>query len=134
MENKAVAVNSAKTITLQIGSNILNNNGTEVVLDVPAQTINDRTMIPVRAIFEALGAEVSWNGDTQTVTAVWDDIVISLQIGSNLLYQNREAKELDLPAQLVDSRTLVPVRAVTESFGAEAGWNGDAQTVTIAGK
>lgn len=73
-------------------------------------------MIPVRAIFEALGAEVSWNGDTQTVTAVWDDIVISLQIGSNLLYQNREAKELDLPAQLVDSRTLVPVRAVTESF------------------
>ncbi len=116
MENKAVAVNSAKTITLQIGSNILNNNGTEVVLDVPAQTINDRTMIPVRAIFEALGAEVSWNGDTQTVTAVWDDIVISLQIGSNLLYQNREAKELDLPAQLVDSRTLVPVRAVTESF------------------
>lgn len=116
MENKAVAVNSAKTITLQIGSNILNNNGTEVVLDVPAQTINDRTMIPVRAIFEALGAEVSWNGDTQTVTAVWDDIVISLQIGSNLLFQNREAKELDLPAQLVDSRTLVPVRAVTESF------------------
>ena len=116
MENKAVAVNSAKTITLQIGSNILNNNVTEVVLDVPAQTINDRTMIPVRAIFEALGAEVSWNGDTQTVTAVWDDIVISLQIGSNLLFQNREAKELDLPAQLVDSRTLVPVRAVTESF------------------
>ena len=116
MENKAVAVNSAKTITLQIGSNILNNNGTEVVLDVPAQTINDRTMIPVRAIFEALGAEVSWNGDTQTVTAVWDDIVISLQIGSNLLYQSREAKELDLPGQLVDSRTLVRVRAVTESF------------------
>ena len=132
-ENKkfTVTVKSSKEIKLQIGSDKLSNNGAETTLDVPAQIIDGRTMVPLRAIFEALDAAVDWDGDTQTITSTKDSITVKMQIGSNILYKNGEESELDVPAQLVDGRTLVPVRAVAESFGADVEWDGDTQTVTI---
>ncbi len=93
--------------------------------------VDGRTMVPLRAIFEAMGAEVNWNGDTSTVTAVRGDTEISLTIGSNEIYVNGEAKELDTPAQIINERTMVPVRAVAESFGCEVDWNNDARRVYI---
>ncbi len=118
-------------ITLQIGSTTLKNGGNETALDVPAQTINGRTMVPLRAIFEALGATVEWDDATQTVTAIKGDIIIKLQIDSNVLNKNDEAITLDVPAQLLDGRTMVPARAVAEAFGSQVGWDDTTQTVTI---
>ena len=66
-----------------------------------------------------------------SLTAVKDDITISLQIGSNILTKNGENITLDVPAQLVGGRTLVPARAVAESFGASVEWDGDTSTVVI---
>ncbi len=107
-------------------------NGTAIdFADVAPQIINDRTMVPLRAIFEALGAEVAWDDATKTVTAVKDDVTIKMTIGAASFTRNDETVALDSPATIVDSRTLVPVRAIAESFGSEVGWVAETKTVTI---
>lgn len=106
-------------------------NGSVMSFEVPPQIINDRTLVPLRAIFEALGAEVEWDGDTRTVTAEKDGTEISLTIDSYVMTVDDRTVELDSPAVIVDDRTLVPVRAVSESFGAKVDWDEQSRTVTI---
>lgn len=107
-------------------------DGTEIFFDVPPMTISDRTMVPLRAIFEALGATVNWNEATQTVTSQRDDITVKLTIGVLVMYVNRRAVSLDVPARIINNRTLVPVRAISEAFGADVSWNEDAKIVYIS--
>ncbi len=93
---------------------------------------NDRTLVPMRAIFEALGAEVEWENETQTATATKDGIKVSVTIDSNRMQKNGEEIKLDVPARLVgDSRTLVPLRAVSEAFGCQVEWDEELQRVDI---
>lgn len=110
-------------------------NGTAIEFDQPPVTMFDRTLVPMRAIFEAMGADVSWVEDTETILATRDDITIALQIDNNMLFKNtgsnKESIELDVPAQLVGDRTMVPVRAISEAFTANVGWDEDTKTVTI---
>ena len=118
-------------IKLTIDSKEIVKNGVASELDVPAQIINSRTMVPLRAIFEALGATVEWNDATRTVTSEKDGTTVKLTIGEANIYVNGQAKALDVPAQIVDSRTLVPARAVAEAYGCNVGWDNDTRTVTI---
>ncbi|MDD4688889.1 MAG: copper amine oxidase N-terminal domain-containing protein, partial [Eubacteriales bacterium] len=106
-------------------------NGVAMDFDVSAQVINGRTLVPLRGIFEAIGAKVEWDDPSQTVTAYRGDKTISLQIGSNSLFVNKDEKILDVPAQLINGRTLVPARAVAESLGAKVEWDEASQTVII---
>ena len=106
-------------------------NGTAVVFDQPPIIENGRTLVPLRAIFEALGADVDWEQATQTVTAVRGDIVIRMWIGGEYFLKNNLRIDLDVPAKIVNGRTLVPARAVAESFGADVKWDGATRTVTI---
>lgn len=106
-------------------------NGKEVVFDQKPIIDNNRTLVPLRAIFEALGASVGWDNDTNSVIATKDDTVIFMQIGHNKLFKNNEAIELDVPPKLVNDRTLVPVRAIAESFNLNVSWDDATQTVTI---
>ncbi len=92
---------------------------------------NDRTLVPVRAIFEALGAEVSWDGATRTVTATKDENVVSLTIDDVNAKVNGETEVLDVPAKIIGDRTMVPVRFIAQSFGAEVSWDGPTKTVMI---
>ena len=88
--------------------------------------------MPLRGIFEALGAEVSWDDETWTVTAVRGDVTVRLTIGEKVLYRNGKAIEIDVPARLEGWRTLVPLRAVSEAFGSYVEWHDNARTVMIA--
>ena len=106
-------------------------NGIELAFDVPPQIINDRTMVPMRKIFEALDAEVEWDDATKTVTATKDGIVIIMQINNVVVSVDGEEITLDVPPQIVDSRTLVPIRAVAEGLDAVVEWDGKAKTVII---
>lgn len=90
-----------------------------------------RTLVPMRAIFEALGATVNWEQSTQTITSKKDNITIILQIGSNIMKKNTEDIILDVPAKIYNDYTMVPARAVAEAFGCNVGWDGDTRTVTI---
>jgi hypothetical protein len=107
-------------------------NGTTLTFDQPPIIENGRTLVPLRAIFEALGAQVSWEQSTQRVTAVKGSTTVTLTIGSNALYRNGGEIRLDVPARIVGGRTLVPARAVAESFGSEVSWNESTRTVTIS--
>jgi len=121
----------ATIIMLQINNNLMFVNDEQIELDVPAQLINDRTMVPLRAIFEALEAKVEWDNDSETVTAYRGNVSISLQIGSTSLFVNRVEKVIDVPAQLVNDRTLVPVRAISEAFGCAVTWDDATETAII---
>lgn len=106
-------------------------NGTKITFDVPPQIIDDRTMVPLRKIFEAMGASVEWNGDTQTITATKGDEQVIATVNSTTVYINSETKTIDVPPMIIDDRTLVPVRFVAESFGANVNWDGNSKTVII---
>lgn len=106
-------------------------NGQNVVFDQPPIIENNRTLVPLRAIFEALGAIVGWDNETNSVIATKGDTLIFLQIGHNQLYKNDQVVQLDVPPMLVNDRTLVPVRAIAESFDLTVSWDDATQTVTI---
>ena len=99
--------------------------------DVKPQIINSRTMVPLRAIFEALGASVEWDDATKTVKSAKGDITIELTIGAKELKKNGTAVALDVPGQIVDSRTMVPVRAISEAYECEVNWDDATKTVLI---
>ena len=110
-------------------------NGNLLVFDKPPVIENERTLVPMRAIFEALEAEVTWDNDTNTATAVKDGNVVSITIGSDVMYKNGEAIRLDVAARLIDDGyTFVPLRAVSEAFGCDVQWNEELQTVDIMTK
>lgn len=92
---------------------------------------NGRTMVPMRKIFEALNAEVEWNGETRTVTAVKDDSEITLQVDNYTMYKNGAEETLDAAPVIVSDSTFVPVRAVSQSLNASVEWLGETQTVYI---
>lgn len=99
-------------------------NGNKIEFDVEPQIINGRTMVPVRGIFEALNAAVEWDGNTQTVITKKDNTIIKFTINELSFKKNNELKDLDVPAQIIDGRTLVPVRAIGESFDCTVDWDG----------
>lgn len=109
-------------------------NGNKLTLDVEPTIVEQRTLVPLRAIFESLGAEVSWDQNTATATATKDETTISIAVGNKTAYINGAPTELDVPAKIIDGRTLVPVRFISESLGAKVYWLQDAQTVRVATK
>jgi len=93
---------------------------------------NDRVMVPLRAIFEALDAKVTWIGETNTIVSTKKDTTVIMQLGNNKMYVNGEEKILDaVPYLKGDSRTLVPVRAISESFGYNVEWIDAMEMVVI---
>ncbi len=102
-----------------------------VIFDQEPIMVNERTLVPVRAIFEAMGATVAWNANTKTVTSILGDTTVIMVVGNTVMTVNDVPKSLDVPAQIHGDRTLVPVRAVSESFGADVKWISETRTVEI---
>jgi len=105
--------------------------GVEITFDVPPVMKNDRVLVPLRKIFEALYMDVDWDGETETITSTGNGNTIVLQIGNPVARANARTVTLDVSAEVVDGRTLVPIRFIAESIGAQVGWDGDTQTVTV---
>ncbi len=93
---------------------------------------NDRTLVPVRMIAESFGADVAWDAETETVTITKDEDVITLSIGSDTMQVNGEAVALDAAAEIIESRTFVPLRAIAEALG-KVVYYSDAEKVIVIG-
>ena len=106
-------------------------NGKQLEFDVEPMLINSRTMVPMRVIFEALGAKVDWDGTTQTAIGVTKSTTIKITIGKDYLLKNDNIVVLDSPAVVISGRTLVPVRAIAESLDCAVNWYGETQVVEI---
>ena len=110
-------------------------NGEKMTFDAEPFIEDDRTLVPLRAIFEACGATVSWDQETLTAFGIkpnGDSLsTIVVQINNPVAYVNSEATELDVPAKVVSDRTFVPLRFIVESLGEKVEWNQDELRVDI---
>ncbi|MDD4530761.1 MAG: copper amine oxidase N-terminal domain-containing protein, partial [Candidatus Gracilibacteria bacterium] len=101
-------------------------DGKTLTFEQPPIIKDSRILVPLRKIFEELGSEVNWiGGSEQKIVAKKGDIEIILFIGNNIAYVNGEEIKLDVPPQIINGRTLVPIRFVGEAFGADVKWDGD---------
>jgi len=107
-------------------------NGEEMVFDQPPMLKNDRTLVPFRKILEEIGATVLWDDALKTVITEKNGVKVTLKIGEPILYKNGEAVPLDTAAIIVNSRTLVPIRAVSEALGCTVTWDGETRNVYIS--
>ena len=116
--------------TMQVNGEIISidENGTAPIV------VDGRTMVPIRAVAEVLGGEVSWDAAARTVTVTKDSDVISLTIDSNLAEVNSQSVERDTTPVIVNERTLLPLRFVSENLGAEVVWNAENRQITITGQ
>jgi hypothetical protein len=106
-------------------------NGRYVQFDQPPIHTGTRILVPMRAIFEALQAEVDWDAQKQEVTGTIGQSQVVLIIGERVAYVNGKPVELDEPSRLVGGRTMVPVRFIAESLEAEVIWRQESKTVDI---
>lgn len=105
-------------IKFAVGDSTLSINGEDVTVTTP-YVVEGTTLVPVRVITEAFGAEVAWNGEEQAVTINYSDVEIKLTIGNKTAYINGNAIELLAAPELTNSTTMLPLRFITESFGAD---------------
>ena len=108
------------------------NGATLSIEDMPPISLYDRTMVPARAVFEAMGAEVAWNEATQEVYIRKDKDIIVLQVDQTTASKNGVAFTMDVPAKVINERTMIPVRAVSEALGCSVNWDETTRTVSIA--
>ena len=134
-EESVLTVPESTEIVLRIGDPIMKVNGTEKEIDPEMGTapviINDRTLLPIRAVVEELGGTVGWNGETREVTLRYNSNEIVLTIDSMSAALNGTAQTLDTAPTIINDRTMLPIRFIAEGFGLGVEWNGDTQEITI---
>lgn len=106
-------------------------DGKFIEFDVPPTVIDGRTLVPTRAIFEAIGADVNWDQATKTVSSEWQGTSVTLTLNSDVMIKNGEEIKLDVPATIIDGRTLVPARAIAEAFDCKVNWLKDTREVQV---
>lgn len=121
----SIPVVFAKDITVNL-------NGNKISFDVPPQITNDRTMVPMRAIFEALGYSVNWDDLSKKITATGLDGTITMTVDNKTFYKNGNSYTSDVAPIIINDRTMVPLRALGESLGARVVWSGNNATVYIS--
>lgn len=95
---------------------------------------NGRTLVPFRGILEAMGAAVEWNAKTKTITCKKKTKTIILTIGSKTMMVDNKAVTLDVPPKIIDKRTLIPLRAVSQALDAEVEWDLEKRLIEITTK
>lgn len=108
-------------------------NGQKLFFDVPPLIENGRTLVPLRAIFEAMGAKVYWDSAARKVTATKGTTTVIMPLYSTRPTINGVVYTLDVPTKIVNNRSLAPLRFVCEAFGGKVTWNGNTRTIKIDG-
>ncbi len=119
-----VTVSAETDITISLNDELM-------MLEEPAVIVEGRTLIPVKFIFEPLGLDVTWNGETRTATGSKEGLKIDMDIDSTIAYVNGQPVELDVAATIINDRTYVPLRFVAESTGAIVTWHGETRHIGI---
>ncbi len=111
-------------------------NGGKIETEVPAVIEEGNTLVPLRAVSEALGCDVSWDSDTQGITLTDGESLYFTWIGRDCAFKTsavemENSSIMEVPPKLIENNTMVPLRAISELFGAKVGWDGNTSTVTV---
>lgn len=109
-------------------------NGKQVSYDVIPIIKEGRTLVPLRAIAQSMDAQVQWNSQSQTISLTQGSKAINLIVGDNKAFVDNQQITLDVPATIVNGRTLVPARFISESLGAQVKWDQYSKTASIVTK
>lgn len=120
----AALLASAQTITVSV-------DGQNVAFDQPPVYKDGRVLVPLRGVFEEMGAIVEWDAPTRTVSAGSGSTDIRLVVGARTAWVNGVPTTLDVPAQIVGGRTMVPLRFLSESLGATVLWHDTMRHVDV---
>lgn len=115
----------ANDTSIEIDGKVLNS-------DVQPQMVNNRLMVPVRTIFEGVGAKVDWDADSGTVTGTMTSTTVIMHIDSNIVSVNGVETTMDAAPFIMDNRTFAPARYVAESFGLDVEWDSENSVVRIS--
>lgn len=128
------APQSGTLITLSVGSPYICVNGEETPIDDGGTTPvirGGRTLLPIACVIRALGGAVEWNGTEKTVIMGLGGRQLGIRIGSNVMWDGWDTYTIDPAPTIIGGRTMVPVRAVVEYFGADVQWDNATKTATI---
>ncbi len=106
-------------------------NGQRLYPDAPPILSNDRTLVPVRGIFEKLGADVEWYDDQKIAVVNYNNTTINLQVDNPVASINGVQKQMDVPPMIYNNRTMIPLRFIAENLGMSVQWVGEANLATI---
>ncbi len=106
-------------------------NGKQIAFDSAPIVHKGTTLVPLRAIFEALGASVSWDSKTQSITSTLNGTTLKLTVNSKDAYKNGSKMNLLVAPLVSNSRTVVPVRFISESFGLAVNWDSSKNAVVL---
>jgi hypothetical protein len=124
-----------KKIVLTVGSTLAIVGNEQITLEAAPVIEQGVTLVPLRFIAEAFDSEVNWNGALQIITIVNKTHNIQLQVNSKLVFiDNQKGKDLDVAPKIINGRTFVPIRFISEAFGATVDWDNNTKTVTITYK
>lgn len=130
-EEAPSALPSRVEISFRVGESVLKINGADVEVATPYVVGEGVTLVPLRVITEAFGATVGWDGETQTVTLDYPDVSIVLQIGNPLAEVNGKAQTLLAAPELPGSSTMVPLRFISETFGATVSYDEATEAILV---
>lgn len=119
------AVASAQVVRVEVNGVLASYDGT------PPQIRKGRVLVPVRGTLDQMQVEMNWDQVMRVFTAEKEGLKVTLKVGDRFAYRNGDPVELDVPAQVIEGRTMVPLRFLSECFGASVGWNGLEQLVSI---
>ena len=112
-------------VNIQIDGKPMKNGAGAIIME-------NRTMVPFRAVFEELGADmIQWDKETKTITGVKGGTTIILSIGNNVCFVNGEPQTVEVPPVILNSSTLVPLSFISEKLGYHVGWHASSKTVKI---
>lgn len=118
------------SIAFRIGDSTLKVNGSDVTVTTPYES-NGTTLVPLRVITEAFGAEVEWNEAEESVTLAYRDVTIKIWIGRTDAMVNNQTMTLLLAPELTNDTTMVPLRFITENFGADVSYDAETEAILV---
>ena len=127
-----------KQIYISIYSNKMIVNGEDIEIDPGRNTrpvvVNDRVLLPVRAVIENLGGKIDWNAEDNSVTVKLNNNEIKMSINDKTIFVNGVKKMSDVEPQIINDRTMIPIRVLAENAGVDVKWEEKAKTVIITGE
>lgn len=125
------AETSGRTVNLIVGQSTAQIDGQNVTMTAPAQVVSGRTLVPLRFISEAFGCEVNWDGTTRTATVTLENQTIEVPIGQSYVVINGEKADVEVPGQIINGSTFVPLRFIGENLGAKVDYDAATKGISI---